>query len=248
MRLAGNGLSGDSVEGPTWVVAQDLLGEGQAPEGIRLRTPFGPMVFDFEDFMRRWAGPWPTLVPAGSAPSTARFPLCTVGAVKAEVGEALAAVAVLRQATAILKEPRAFGDSHGGLAAYEALIADLQGNDSALGDLVHWSDGPRTSLAASRGLAAAFLREAAPSMPPDSQPPMQQAADLYDEVARLLGDEWPLPDSRAFEGEARAEAVAAAGARRPHAAAALTAALERERQAVALLEPLTRETAAAPAP
>lgn len=236
MRLAGAGLDGDSAEGPVWVAACGITGTTEPDEQVRLQTPFGPMTFGLDDLLRRWRGPWPTLLPAGETVSTAPFPLCTVGALKTEVSDQAVVVEALRHASAIMNESRTFGESRGGFQAYEALIQDVNDEQVVLGDVVHWSGGPRLALAASRGLAADFLRETAPKMPEPAQGSMREAAGLYDEIDRLLTEEWPVPNPNAFEGDTATIAVGAATERRPYAGAVLQAALERERRAMALLE------------
>jgi uncharacterized protein YjbI with pentapeptide repeats len=223
VRLAGAGLDGNAVEGPVWVVACEMTVAGEGDEEVHVATPFGPMALDLDDLLRRWRGPWPTLVPAGEAVSTARFPLCTVGAMKAEVTPQAAALEALRHASTILKEPRVFEGTSGGFQAYEALIGDASGEQAATADLAPWSAGARLSLAASRRLAAEFLREVGPKMPETAQPALLEAADLYEEVGRLLTEEWP-PST-----DARSDV--------------LKAALDRERRAVALLDHLVAEAA-----
>jgi len=235
VRLAGGGLRGNAVEGAVWVAAYELGSEGKTPEQISLQTPFGPAKLALDDFLSRWEGPWPTLYPAGAGAFLAKYPICEVGAQKAETTPAAVALAAFRHASAIMKEPRSFGVAFGGFDAYRALIADAADANVDIGELIHWSGAPRRELAASRRLAAAFCREAAPKLPPRAQAPTLEAAMWYDEIAALLSDEWPLPAPEAFEGQNAALAVDAATTRRPHAKSLLEEALIREGRAVALL-------------
>lgn len=246
MRLAGGGLTGNAVEQAVWVVAYDMKRSGQAPEAVSVQTPFGPMEFGFQDLLARWRGPWPTLVPVGAESSVGEFPLCTIGAQKKEFAAQAAAVKALRHAADIMNEPRSFASFSGGFAAYEALSQDFGNPETAVGDLVHWSGAPRQALAASRQLAADFLREAAEELPEASRDPLLEAASLYGEVALLLGEEWPLPRPEAFEGENAIIAADAATGRRPHARALLEEALARERRAIALLGQALAEAVRSP--
>jgi len=247
LQLAGAGLDGSAVTGPVWVVAHDITQEGE-DEQVHLATPFGPMALGTDDLMRRWRGPWPTLAPVGEALSAGRYPLCTVGALKAEVTEQAAIVETLRHASAIVNEPRSFGEVSGGLQAYEALIKDAGDDQVVVGDLVHWSGGPRLALAASRRLACEFLQESAPKMPTPAQPALVDAAALYDEVARLLADEWPIPAPSAFTGNGTAAAADMAASRRSAVGVILQGIAERERRAVALLDQAVAEAVRTPAP
>ncbi len=235
MRLAGGGLDGNAVAGAVWVAAYDMQRSRGNPETVLVHTPFGPMEFGFEDLLSRWRGPWPTLLPAGEAPFAGEFPLCTIGAQKAELDERAVALTALRQASAIMNEPRSFASLSGGFAAYGSLIQDFSNPDVEVADLIHWSGVPRRALSASRNLAAEFLTEAAPKLPEASQTSLSEAAALYGESAVLLRDEWPLPAPEAFEGDKAILAVDAAASRRPHARAVLEEALFRERRAIALL-------------
>lgn len=242
LRLAGAGLDGDAVEGPVWVVAHELVTASDGEESVRLSTPFGPMTLPMDDLLRRWRGPWPTLSPIGQALAMGRYPLVTVGALKKEVSEQEAIVKAMQHASAILTEARSFEDAYGGLQAYEALLKDIADEQVVLGDLVHWSGGPRLALAASRSTAAAFLTESAPKMPASAQGPMQDAAALYVEVVRLLLDEWPVPGPNDFEKGEVLTAANVAAARRPSAAVVLQGILERERRALSLLDQAVQET------
>ena len=236
VRLAGAGLRGNAVEAGVWVAAYEMSAEKAQPEQVSLRTPFGGVNLPMGELLRRWEGPWPTLLPAGAGPFLAKYPICLVGAQKAETSEADIAVAALRHASAIMNEPRSFGEAFGGFDAYRALIQDAADRDLAIGDLIHWSGAPRQQLAASRRLAAAFLKEAAPKLPEPAQRPLLEAATCYEEIASLLTNEWPLPSPAAFQGEKVMTAVDAAVTRRPYAKALLDEVLARERRAVALLE------------
>jgi len=246
LQLAGAGLDGDSVEGPVWVVAHDLTADDAKAERVHLATPFGPMALEFEDLLRRWQGPWPTLAPVGETLSEARFPLCVVGAMKAEVTEQSAIVEALRHGSAIMNEARAFGECYGGLQGYEALLRDFGDPQVPLAELAPWSDGPRLGLAASRKLAAEFLRESAPKLPAAAQQPMTDAADLYAEVGRLLTVEWPLVSD--FVGAVAMPADVVIGQRRAAAGTTLQAAIEAERRAAALLDQAVAEAVRSPAP
>jgi uncharacterized protein YjbI with pentapeptide repeats len=246
MRLAGGGLSGNTVEQDVWVVAYDMQRSGKTPQTVSIQTPFGPMQFGFEDLLTRWQGPWPTLEPVGAESSLGEFPVCAIAAQKREFAKQAIALRALRNAADIMNEPRSFASSSGGFGAYEALIQDLGKADVVVGDLVHWSGAPRQALAASRQLAAEFLREAAIELPEASRGPLEEAASLYDEVALLLLEEWPLPRPEAFEGENAVAAIDATADRRPHARAVLEEALARERRAVALLGQALAEAVRSP--
>jgi Pentapeptide repeats (9 copies) len=236
LRLAGAAMRGEAVEGGVWVVAHQLTAEKGKPEIISVRTPFGPLDLPRDDLLRRWEGPWPTLLPAGTGPFLARYSLCVVGAQKAETAQAGIALTAFRHASALMHEPRSFGQAFGGFDAYRALIEDAGSNDVPVAELVAWSGAPRRYLAAARRLAAAFLREAGPSLPAPAQGPAGEAAMWYDQIATLLTSEWPLPPPEAFQGEGMAAAADLATTRRPHARMLLEEALIRERRAVALLE------------
>jgi len=244
LQLSGAGLDGDAVEGPVWVVAHDVTADNAKTERVHLATPFGPMTLQFEDLLRRWQGPWPTLAPVGETLSEARFPLCVVGAMKAEVTEQSAIVEALRHGSAIVNEPRAFGDCYGGLQAYDALLRDFGDESVPLGDLAAWADGPRLALAASRRLGAEFLRESAPKLPTPAQRPLTEAADLYAEVANLLTTEWPLVSD--FVGAVAMPADVVLGQRRSAARSSIEASIEAERRAVALLDQAVAEAVRAP--
>ncbi len=246
MRLAGGGLSGNTVEEAVWVVAYDMERSRKTPETVSVQTPFGPMVFGFDDLLARWRGPWPTLVPVGAESAVGEFPLCTVGAQKTEYAEPTVALKAMRHAADIMDEPRSFASVSGGFGAYEALIQDFANPDVAVIDMLQWAGAPREALAASRELAAEFLREAADELPETSKGTLEEAASLYDEIALLLREEWPLPPSEAFEGESGMVAADAAAARRPHARALLEEALARERRAVARLGQVVAEAVRSP--
>ena len=241
LRLAGAGLRGNAVEAGVWVAAYDISSEKAPPQEVSVRTPFGDLKLPMDELLRRWEGPWPTLLPAGAGPFLARYPICLAGAQKAETSEAAIALAALRHASAIMNEPRSFGEAFGGFDAYRALIQDAADRDLAIGDLIHWSGMPRQQLAASRRLAAAFLRDAAPKLPEPPQGPLLDAATAYEEIASLLTNEWPLPSPAAFQGEKVTTAVDAAVTRRPYAKALLDEVLARERSAIALLEKAVAE-------
>jgi hypothetical protein len=247
LQLAGAGLDGNAVTGPVWVVAHEITQEGDE-EQVHVATPFGPMALSTDDLMRRWRGPWPTLSPVGEALSAGRYPLCTVGALKAEVTEQAAVVEALRHGSAIVNEPRTFGEVSGGLRAYDALMQDVGDEQVTIGDVVLWSGGPRLALAASRRLACEFLRESAPKMPASAQAPMLEAAGLYDEISRLLTDEWPMPGPSEFTGDEAGRAAGIAAARRSSVSVVLQEAVERERRAVALLDQAVAEAVRTPGP
>jgi len=247
LQLAGAGLDGNAVTGPVWVVAHQITQQGE-DEQVHVATPFGPMALGLDELMRRWRGPWPTLSPVGETLSAGRYPLCTVGALKAEVTEQAAIVETLRHASAIVNEPRTFGEVSGGLRAYEALTKDVGDEQVVIGDIVLWSGGPRLALAASRRLASDFLRESAPKMSAPAQAPMQEAATLYGEVARLLAEEWPMPGPSAFTGDGTATAAGIAASRRWSVGVVLQGVVERERRAVALLDQAVAEAVRTPAP
>jgi uncharacterized protein YjbI with pentapeptide repeats len=241
MRLAGSSLRGDAVEGEVWVAAHQLEKAQSGPDQVAVRTPFGPMRFGMDALLRQWEGPWATLVPAGEGVATAKYPLCAVGTKKAEVSDAAVALAALRHASAIMNDPRSFGGSSGGFDAYQALIQDAGDPNLVIGDLVHWSGTPRRDLAASRGLAAAFLEQAAPKVAEPVRRPLLEAASWYADIATLLIQEWPLPAPEAFEGANPTAAVDAATSRRPDARQLLEEVLARERRAMALLEQAVAE-------
>ncbi len=139
-------------------------------------------------------GPWPTLVPAGDGQFSATYAICTVGAKEAEPSQLDIAIEVMRNASAIVNEPRSFADAYGGLAAYEALVSDLKEPEADISRVILWSAKPRAQLIASRELAAAFLREVAPSLPEAARESVESAATLYEQVVIVLRDEWPLPE------------------------------------------------------
>ncbi|MGQ9731296.1 MAG: pentapeptide repeat-containing protein [Candidatus Zipacnadales bacterium] len=236
MRLAGGGLDGNTVEQPVWVVVHELMPGGEDNAQVSIQTPFGPMMFDLEDFLRRWRGAWPTLMPKGESLDKASFPIYSVGALRTQVTELSAISRALATASAIMTEPRTFANTYGGFQAYQALVEDARNEALMLGELVHWSGAPRLALAGSRQLAAEFLTEAAVEVPETARQPLIEAAGLYAEVATLLTDEWPFPSPAAFESEETTTAIHTALARRPHVAALLEAVLSREQRALALLE------------
>lgn len=244
LSLAGAGLEGDAVEGPVWVVAHDLTSDNAKTEQVHLATPFGPMTLETDDLLGRWQGPWPTLAPVGETLSEARYPMVMVGAMKAEITEPAAIVEALRHGSAIMNEARVFGESHGGLQAYEALLKDFGDTQVPLDQLAAWAEGPRLGVAASRKLAANFLREAAPKLPEPAQRPLLEAADLYAEVANLLANEWPLVSD--FVGAIAMPADVVLGQRRGAACTTLQATIEAERRAAALLDQAVAEAVRAP--
>jgi len=236
MRLAGGGLTGDTVEEPTWAAVYEVAAADAAYTTVTAYTPFGPMEFGTDDLVRRWKGPWHYMTPAGQGRFTTTYPMYAVGARKAEVAPTDAAIDAMTHATVIAREARSFGDMYGGLEAYGALQRDFANTDTDLGEMLKWAGVPRLQLAKSRELAARFLRNVAPELPPAAQSSANEAATLYEEVAGLLRREWPLPDIAALEG---ADAMAVAGEatlRRPHAGAVIEAAKWRESRAAALLE------------
>ncbi|HJN93119.1 MAG TPA: hypothetical protein QGF05_10410, partial [Dehalococcoidia bacterium] len=237
MKLAGGGgLTGNAVEDAIWCAIHQVSNEDTGYEAVRVHTPFGPMDMPMEDVVRRWRGPWTTLVPAGDGQYSATYAMVTVGARKETLSPLDVDVEILRNASAILNEPRSYAEAYGGFAAYEALMADLKRPAEDVSAAILWSGKPRQQLIASRILAAAYLREAAPNMPDAARTSVERAAALYDQVVTVLRDEWPLPEAKAFEGENAVAAVGDAAARRPHAIAALEEALSRERRAIALME------------
>jgi TolA-binding protein len=193
-----------------WVV---VVGYDQGKKVFGYLAPGGERTQPFDQFAASWKTA--TDQAGGALDSFYQFAL---GPGKGEVGSAhLVREAARRGSSLLLQRPSVFG-SPAGVAAYEALIADLEAHGTGglpadAADLAAWADGPLMDLRQSRTAAAQFLEARAGGLPEPMGMHARTAAALYRSLAAKLSelhDRFPRPPQDAQPGSDQPEYSGAA--------------------------------------
>lgn len=181
---------------PVWAVLTEREAKQRGALFFRLLAPpFGEQYVSQKELLYKlWSGRWNTLDPVGTAlPARRQLIIIPNGAPRPPAEQLSVA---LRQAAVILMEKRTYGPLIPGSAGWQRLAADLQqaaqSPDSVLAQrLLPWQRLPRHSVIAALKLAAEFLTEAKPLLPPEKLPACGEALQLLSLAQKALDTRWP---------------------------------------------------------
>ncbi len=181
---------------PVWAVLTEREAKQRGPLFFKLHAPpFGEQYVSYKELLYKlWGGRWNTLDPVGTAlPARHQLVIIPKGTPRPPAEQLSLA---FRQAAVILTEKRTYGPLIPGLAGWQQLAADLQkasqSQDSVLAQrLLPWQRLPRHCIIGSLKLAAEFLTEAKPLLPPEKQPACGEALQLLSLAQKALDTRWP---------------------------------------------------------
>lgn len=218
LSLAGEEIQGADLKQAFWAAAVTMNDIERPARAVLLVPPFGRREYVPAQLADRWAGPWPTLAPAGAERSEARHPMYVISRGEAPRPPREAVLAALRHATAIVNDRRTYGALVPGVPGLERLAEDLNraarsGDVQLVSALAAWDGTPRRLLISARRQAAEFLEQAADVMLPMERPDMARAAALYRNEVDILANRFPAlkTDATLTMEETRARYARAAG-------------------------------------
>ena len=216
--LVGEEMQGGDLRQAFWAAALTMNDIERPARAVLLIPPFGRREYVPAQLADRWAGPWPTLAPAGAERSEARHPLYVISRGEAPRAPRDAVLAALRQGAMIINDRRTYGALVPGVPGLERLAEDLNraarsGDVQLVSALAAWDGTPRRLLISARRQAAEFLEQAAGVMLPMERPDMARAAALYRNEADILANSFPAlkTDATLTMEETRARYARAAG-------------------------------------
>jgi len=197
LSLASEEMTGRDFLNAFWAAAVGVDETEKPARAVLSVPPFGRREYVPAELAERWAGPWPTLEPAGTERSEAKFPIAIISAGPQTRTPREMICAALQHAAQTIQEPRTYTTLMPGVAGLQRLAADFTRAAQATGDpqllntLAPWAGTPRQLMISARGAAADFLEEAAEFMLQTDKGGMARAAALYRGEVQILQESFP---------------------------------------------------------
>ena len=186
----------DAEQQGVWAIV-DAIQESEDGDTIELTMPpLGAQNWTEAQLKENWAGPWPTLHPAGHPESSGQYTLITITPPAEPTQPPTQIISATQLAAAIMDDPRSYGPLIPGVRGLARLADDLalagqRQDPREMSRLGAWGGYPRRCLSGARTEAHQFYARAAELSGEPQQAILSEIAALYETEARLLGDEFP---------------------------------------------------------
>lgn len=187
----------DAEQQGVWAVVEAIEEAEGGGDTIELTMPpLGAQRWNEAQLKMNWAGPWPTLHPAGHPNSSGQYPLVTITPTAEPVGPQAQIATATRAAVGTIGDPRSYGPLIPGARGLGKLSDDLQlagtrQDPAGMARLGIWAGHPRSCLAGARAEAHQFLAEAAEVSGGPQRAILAEIAALYESQSRLLSEMFP---------------------------------------------------------
>jgi hypothetical protein len=198
----------DAEQQGTWAIVEAIEASDGGDRIELTMPPLGGQRWNEAQLKMNWAGPWPTLHPAGHRNSSGQYPLVTITPTAEPVGLQAQIATATRAAAGTIGDPRSYGPLIPGARGLGKLADDLQlagtrQDRARMAGLGIWAGYPRSCLAGARAEAQQFLAEAAEVSSEPERAILAEIAALYESQSRLLSDMFPelLPAEQELDPE-----------------------------------------------